>query len=41
MLVILSEDDIMEGNLENEYVKKVKEYAANENSEVMVVCAKT
>ncbi|MEG0909922.1 MAG: DUF933 domain-containing protein, partial [Bacilli bacterium] len=28
------------GNLDNEYVKIVKEYAAKENSEVAVVCAK-
>ena len=36
----ISEDDVMEGNFDNDYVKKVKEYAANENSEVMVVSAK-
>ena len=36
----ISEDDMMSGNLENKYVKKVKEYAANENSGVVVVCAK-
>ena len=36
----ISEDDMMSGNLENKYVKMVKEYAANENSGVVVVCAK-
>ncbi|MDM8312477.1 redox-regulated ATPase YchF [Clostridium cadaveris] len=36
----ISEDDLVSGNLENEYVKIVKEYAAKENSEVIVVCAK-
>jgi GTP-binding protein YchF len=36
----ISEDDVMEGNFDNDYVKKVKEYAAAENSEVMVVSAK-
>lgn len=36
----ISEDDVMEGNFDNDYVKRVKEYAANENSEVMVVSAK-
>jgi GTP-binding protein YchF len=36
----ISEDDMMSGNLENDYVKKVKEYAAAENSGVVVVCAK-
>ena len=36
----ISEDDVMEGNLDNDYVKKVKDYAAEENSEVMVVSAK-
>ena len=30
----------MSGNLENDFVKKVKEYAASENSGVVVVCAK-
>jgi ribosome-binding ATPase len=34
------EDDVMEGNFDNDYVKKVKEYAASEDSEVMVVSAK-
>ena len=36
----ISEDDMMSGNLNNKYVQMVKEYAANENSEVVVVCAK-
>ena len=36
----ISEDDLVSGNLENEYVKIVREYAAKENSEVIVVCAK-
>ncbi|AOR23952.1 redox-regulated ATPase YchF [Clostridium taeniosporum] len=36
----ISEDDVMEGNFENEYVKTVKEYAVSENSEVIVVSAK-
>jgi GTP-binding protein YchF len=36
----ISEDDVMEGNFDNDYVKKVKDYAIEENSEVMVVSAK-
>ncbi len=36
----ISEDDITNGNLENDYVKKVQEYAAAEKSEVMIVSAK-
>lgn len=36
----VSEDDIMSGDPENEYVKMVQEYAAKENSGVMIVCAK-
>ncbi len=36
----ISEDDVMEGNFDNDYVKRVKEYAIAENSEVMVVSAK-
>ncbi|MBU5487573.1 redox-regulated ATPase YchF [Clostridium sp. MSJ-8] len=36
----VSEDDIMSGNLENDYVKRVKEYAEKENSGVMVVSAR-
>ena len=34
----VSEEDIMTG--ENEYVKKVREYASLENSEVVMICAK-
>ena len=36
----VSEDDIMECGGENEMVKAVKEYAAAENSEVIIICAK-
>ncbi|MBE6049866.1 MAG: redox-regulated ATPase YchF [Clostridium sp.] len=36
----VSEDDIMSGDPNNEYVRRVQEYAAKENSGVMVVCAK-
>ncbi|WPC40976.1 redox-regulated ATPase YchF [Clostridium sp. JS66] len=36
----ISEDDLISGNLENDYVKKVKEYASKENSEVIVISAK-
>lgn len=36
----ISEDDMMEGNLDNEYVKIVKEHAAGENAEAVVICAK-
>ena len=36
----ISEDDMMEGNTNNEYVQKVKSYAESESSEVVVVCAK-
>ncbi|MGL5151579.1 MAG: redox-regulated ATPase YchF [Clostridium sp.] len=36
----ISEDDMMAGNLNNDYVQTVKEYAQNEGSEVVVVCAK-
>ncbi|MDD1367634.1 redox-regulated ATPase YchF, partial [Bacillus sp. MHSD17] len=35
----VSEDDIMDPS-ENKYVQMVKEFAANENSQVIVVCAK-
>ena len=35
----ISEDDLMSGNLENDYVKKVQEYAKVEKAEVMIVCA--
>ncbi|GAA0075909.1 redox-regulated ATPase YchF [Clostridium sp. CTA-5] len=36
----VSEDDIMSGDPRNEYVKKVEEYAKQENSGVMIVSAK-
>jgi len=36
----ISEEDLISGNLENDYVKKVKEYAAKENSEVIVISGK-
>lgn len=36
----ISEDDIAEGNLENDFVKEVRAHAATENAEVVVVCAK-
>lgn len=36
----ISEQELMEGNLENQYVKKVKEYATKEDSEVIIICAK-
>jgi ribosome-binding ATPase len=36
----ISEDDMMEGNTNNEYVQKVRAHAESENSEVVVVCAK-
>lgn len=36
----ISEEDLVAGNLENDLVKVVKEYAAKEASEVVVVCAK-
>lgn len=36
----ISEDDMVSGNLENDFVKKVQEYAKEENSGCMVVCAK-
>nr|WP_303872950.1 DUF933 domain-containing protein [Tepidanaerobacter acetatoxydans] len=35
----VSEDDLMSGE-ENEYVKKVEEYAAKEGAEVIAICAK-
>ncbi|WP_080871899.1 redox-regulated ATPase YchF [Oceanobacillus timonensis] len=35
----VSEDDVADTS-SNEYVQKVKEYAANENAEVIVVCAR-
>lgn len=36
----ISEDDLSSGIENNEYVKKVQEYAANENSGIVVICAK-
>ncbi|WP_123053526.1 redox-regulated ATPase YchF [Clostridium sp. JN-1] len=36
----ISEDDLISGNTENDYVKKVREFAKNENSEVIVISAK-
>lgn len=36
----ISEDDMMSGNIENEYVQKVRAYAESEASGVCVVCAK-
>lgn len=36
----ISEDDVISGNLENKFVKQVKDYAEKENSEVVTICAK-
>ncbi|NLK95854.1 MAG: redox-regulated ATPase YchF [Clostridiales bacterium] len=36
----VSEDDVMSGGEDNKYVAQVREYAKNENSGVMVVCAR-
>ncbi|MBD5640394.1 redox-regulated ATPase YchF [Clostridium botulinum] len=36
----VSEDDLMSGNPENEFVKKVKDFAKVENSEVITLCAR-
>ena len=36
----ISEEDLASGNLENDLVKKVQDYAAAENSGTVVVCAK-
>jgi len=36
----ISEDDLVSGNAENDMVKTVKEFASNENSEVIIVCAR-
>ncbi|EJO5346592.1 redox-regulated ATPase YchF [Clostridium botulinum] len=36
----VSEDDLMSGNPENEFVKRVKELAKGENSEVITLCAR-
>lgn len=36
----ISEDDLTSGFENNEYVKKVEEYASHENSGIVVICAK-
>ncbi|MBU5298666.1 redox-regulated ATPase YchF [Clostridium sporogenes] len=36
----VSEDDLMSGNPENEFVKKVKDFAKAESSEVITLCAR-
>lgn len=36
----VSEEDLMSGNAENDLVRKVKAYAKDENSGVIIVCAK-
>ena len=36
----ISEEDLTSGNIENDYVKKVKDFAGQEHSEVIVVCAR-
>lgn len=36
----VSEEDLLSGNMENDYVKAVREYADKENSEVIVISAK-
>lgn len=36
----VSEDDLMSGNPENEFVQKVKKFAESENSEVITLCAR-
>lgn len=36
----VSEDDLVSGNIENDFVKKVREYASSENSEVITICAR-
>ena len=36
----ISEEDMMAGNFENDYVRAVMDYAASEGSETVVVCAK-
>jgi len=36
----ISEEDLVSGNVDNEMVKSVKEFAGNENSEVIIVCAR-
>ncbi|QGU95109.1 redox-regulated ATPase YchF [Clostridium bovifaecis] len=36
----ISEEDLLSGNTENDFVKKVQEYAKIENSEVITICAR-
>ncbi len=36
----VAEDDLADDGAQNDYVQKVRAYAANENSEVFVICAK-
>lgn len=36
----ISETDVAEGNVENEMVKKIRDYAAAENAGVVVICGK-
>jgi len=36
----ISEEDLVSGNADNDMVKSVKEFASNENSEVIIVCAR-
>jgi ribosome-binding ATPase len=36
----ISEEDLVSGNTENEYVKTVRKFAEKENSEVIVICAR-
>lgn len=36
----VAEDDLADDGAKNDYVQKVRAYAANENSEVFVICAK-
>ncbi|CAB1242188.1 redox-regulated ATPase YchF [Clostridium sp. MT-14] len=36
----ISEEDLTSGNAENKFVKKVKEYAKNESSQVVIISAK-
>ncbi|WP_251859712.1 redox-regulated ATPase YchF [Clostridium sp. Marseille-Q2269] len=36
----VSEDDLMSGNPENEFVQKVKEFAESESSQVITLCAR-
>jgi GTP-binding protein YchF len=35
----ISEDDLLSGNVDNDFVKKVKDLAASEDSEVITICA--